>query len=147
MSLKARIEADTKEAQKRGERSRVDTLRFVLAQIHNAEIEKRTGGDSVLSDEETVVLLGREVKKRKEAIELFRKGHREDLVRAEEASLLFLEPYLPKQLTEEEIAAAVGAIRARGITDFNALMKEAMKALKGRADGKIVSEVIRKQLG
>lgn len=147
MSLSEKILNDMKRAQKAGEAMRLETLRFVAAQIHNAEIEKRGGGNTgSLSDDETVAVLQRELKKRKEAIELFVKGNRADLAKKEEASLSVIREYVPRELTEEEVRALVDEVVEGGIHDFAAAMKEVMRRAGGRASGKAVSEIIRAKL-
>ncbi len=142
MSLIEQISADLKSAMKSGERARVDVLRFVLAGLQGAEKDKR----APLLDEEAIATLQKEVKRRREAIELFKKGNRADLVEKEEGDLAVIAAYLPKELSSDEIEKAVDELRAKGFADFNSLMREAMKELKGRADGKTVGEIVRRKL-
>jgi hypothetical protein len=148
MSILERIIGDLKTAMKSGDHVRVDALRFILAGVQGAEKEKYAKAPGVaLTDEEAIAVLQKEAKRRKESIELFKKGNRPDLVSKEEADLKVLSEYVPKELSVEEIEKVVEGLIAKGISDFNSLMKEAMKELKGRADGKTVGEVVKKKIG
>jgi uncharacterized protein len=148
MRILDRILEDLKTAQKSNDAERVEVLRFVLAQIRNKEIEKKgIGKESQLSDEEVVDVLRKESKKRKEAIDFFRRGNRDELVNREEKGVEMISIYLPKELSSEEIEKIVSELITQGFIDFNSLMKESMKKLKGRADGKAVSDVIKVKLG
>jgi len=119
----------------------------VLSLLQNREIEKRgTGQAPVLGDEEVIEIMQREVKKRREAIELFRKGGRPELAEKEEKELIFINEYLPARMRREEIVVLVCELKKSGLNDFNSLMKEAAKATKGKADGKLVSEIVREIL-
>lgn len=144
--LSERLRDDLKQAQKERDAARVETLRFLLSLIHNRELEKRGGGgDPHLTDEEVTVLLRSETKRRREALELFRRGGREDLADAEEASVRHIEEYLPPLMDREKIEEAVHELKAAGFADFNSLMREAMQRLKGKADGRLVAEVVREK--
>lgn len=148
MSLVQQINLELKESLKARNERKVGALRFLNAQIHNQRIEKKwKGEDADLSDDEVLDVLTREVKKRKEAIELFRKSGREDLVKKEEEELVFLEIYLPKQMSREEIGERVEAILAGGKGDFPSIMKALMAEFRGRIDGKIATEIIKSKLG
>lgn len=144
MALLPKIKDDMKAAMKSGDKARLEVLRFTLASL-NAAQKERTLKDpqATLGDEETVAVLQKEVKKRKDSLELFRQGKRDDLVAKEEADLKVLYEYLPAELSREEIAAMVKAAKANGAADFSSIMKEVMKTAKGRADGKTVGDVIR----
>jgi uncharacterized protein len=148
MSLFEKLNSDLKTAMKGGLKERVEVLRFTLAGVQGAQKEKNVKQPGVaLTDEEVITLLQKEAKRRKEALELFRKGKRDDLVKKEEADLLVIYEYIPKELSAEEIEKAIDDLRAQGFNDFNALMREVMKAMKGRADGKAVGDAIKKKLG
>jgi hypothetical protein len=148
MSLLQRITDDLKIAMKSGDRARVDVLRFTLAGLQGAEKDKYAKHPGVpLSDEEAVAVLQKEVKRRKEAIELFKKGNRADLVNKEEADLAVIAEYVPKGLSAEEIEKVVDGLKAKGFSDFNSLMREAMKEVAGRADGRTVGEIVKRKLG
>lgn len=125
---------------------RAGVLRLLLAEVQNKEKEKFGGKGGALSDEDALAVFQKEAKKRREAIELFKKGNRDDLVKKDEAELVVIEEFLPKQLTQEEIRAAIDKLAVAGVGDFNSLMKEAMKELKGRADGRTVGEIIKEKL-
>ena len=148
MSILERITSDLKTAMKSGDHARVDALRFILAGVQGAEKEKFAKAPGLaLTDEEAISVLQKEVKRRKESIELFKKGNRPDLVSKEETDLAILLTYVPKELSVEEVEKVVEALIAKGVSDFNSLMKEAMKELKGRSDGKTVGEVVKRKLG
>ncbi len=147
MSIVDSIKEDLKAALKNKEEERVGVLRMLIADFQNRSKDKQAKGvDSVLSDEEAIGALQKEFKKRKDAIGLFRKGGREDLAAKEEAELKFLEVYLPKQASQEEIEAVVREVISAGDKDFGSLMKEAMKRLKGKADGGQVGGIIKSLL-
>jgi uncharacterized protein YqeY len=146
MSLEERMREDLVTAQKAGEQMRVDTLRFLLAQVANRAIEKRGKGNAApLTDDEVTDVLQKETKKRREAIEMFTKGGRADLAGKEEKELAVVQAYLPATMSEAEIEKIVGAIAKKG-GDFKTVMKAAMAELKGKADGKLVSEAVKKAL-
>jgi len=148
MSLFEKLGADLKSAMKGGLKERVEVLRFILAGVQAAQKEKnaKTAGIA-LTDDEVVVLLQKEAKRRKEALDLFRQAKRDDLVKKEEADLVVIYEYIPKELSGQEIEKIIDDLKAQGFSDFNALMREAMKAVKGRADGKAVGDAIKKKLG
>ena len=129
----------------RDERCR-DVLRFTLAALHNAEI----AAGQELEDSDIVDVLGKEAKRRRESIEEFRKGGRQDLVDTEEAELAVLAAYLPRQLSRDEIAeAARQAIQeagASGPNDLGKVMPVLMRRFRGRADGREVNQVVRELL-
>jgi len=143
MELYPRIREDLRLAMKGGEQVRADVLRFLLAGLHNVEIEKRRE----LTDEETVSVLRKEAKRRRESIEMFRKGGREDLAVKEEGELQFLSAYLPKEISTQEIEAVVQGIVGKGASEFSVVMRETMQTLKGAADGKVVQEIVKKVIG
>lgn len=147
MSLLERITNDLKVAMKSGDRARVDVLRFTLAGIQGAEKDKYAKQPGVpLTDDEAVSVLQKEMKRRRDAIELFKKGNRTDLVSKEEADLAVMAEYVPKELSPAEIEQVVGVLKEKGFSDFNSLMREVMKELKGRADGKVVGEIVKRKL-
>jgi len=146
MSLKEQLVADLKEAMRQRDERRRDVLRFTLAAIHNAEIA--AGGE--LGAEDLLGVLAKEAKLRRESIEEFRKGDRQDLVEKEEAELTILSAYLPQQLSRDEIVqAARRAIQetgASGAKDIGKVMPVLMQQLRGRADGRAANEVVRELL-
>ena len=145
MPLFKKITEDMKAAMKSGDRPRLEVLRFTLAGLNAAQKEKTLKDpQAVLGDDEVVTILQKEAKKRKDAIELFKQGKRDDLVAKEEGDLKVIYEYLPAELSHEEIVAIVKDLKAKGAaSDFSGLMKAAMQAVKGRADGKTVGDVIR----
>ncbi|MDO8664882.1 MAG: GatB/YqeY domain-containing protein [Candidatus Liptonbacteria bacterium] len=146
-NLKEKLRDEAKESLLKRNAEKTGVLRFLLSLLQNREIEKRgTGQSPMLGDEEVIEILQREVKKRKEAIELFRKGGRPELVEKETKELVFINEYLPPQMQREEIVSLVSGLKEKGLNDFNSLMKEAAKATKGLADGKLVSEIVREIL-
>lgn len=153
MSLKQTISDDLKNALKSGDSFKVGILRLLLSALHNKEIEKRGKGEkSELSEEEEEVIevLMKESKKRKEAIEIYLKGGRQDLADKEAKELEIVKIYLPEQLSEAEVEKitlkAIEKIGAENQKDFGKAMAEAMKELKGKADALKVSEIIKKKL-
>ncbi len=147
MPLKEKISADVKSAMKAGNAERVGALRMVMAAIKNQEIEARAKGKEELSEEETMRVLEREGKKRREAAELYVKGGRSDLADKEKAEAELIAQYLPTQAGDEEIIEVVGRLKAAGANDFGSLMKGAMQELRGKADGARVGAVVKKTLG
>lgn len=133
---------------KGGRKERVEVLRFILAGVQGAQKEKNVRQPGVaLTDDEVVSVLQKEAKRRREALALFREGKRDDLVKKEEGDLMVISEYVPEGLSEKELQKIVDDLRAGGLADFNAIMRETMKAAKGRADGKTVGDIIKKKLG
>ena len=146
MTLQERLAQDTTAAQKAGDAGRLGTLRLLIAAAQNRAIEKRTGGSPTsLSDDDMLELLRREAKKRREAMELYAQGGRDDLRVKEEAELAVIMEYLPAEMGRADITAVVKRL-ATGSSEFSSLMKAAMAELKGKADGKLVSEVVKEVL-
>ncbi len=148
MALSQKLSDDMKAAMKGGDKARLETLRYLISLVQNAEKEKYAQEHgAALTDGEIVAVLQKEAKRRKEAVALFRKGNRADLVAKEEAGLAAIYEYIPKELTAEELEKMVDEARAAGADDFSSLMRETMKLVKGRADGKTVGEIVKKKLG
>jgi uncharacterized protein YqeY len=146
--LQEKIQNDLREAMKAGDEARLSLLRGVSAALHNEEIKKRgSGKGESLTEDESIQILQREAKKRKEAAELFRTGNRQELADKEEKEFQLIQEYLPKQLSREEIQAAVNRLYDAGNIEFNTLIKAVMAELKGKADGGTVSAVIKEKLG
>jgi len=147
MNLKEKINNDLKEAMKAGDKIRLETIRSIRALI--LEFEK-SGSNKELTPEEEIRILTAAAKKRKEAIEQYRNANRPELAEKEENELKIIEEYLPKQLTNEEILEEVKRlateINAKDKSDFPRLMPLAAKTLKGRADGKVIKEIVEKFL-
>jgi len=144
--MQARLEADLKAALKAGDRRRVSTLRLVLAALKNEKIQAQRE----LTDEEIEAVLRRAVKQRRDSIEQYGRGGRQDLVQAEGEELAILEEYLPKGLTDEEVEAALRTIiRDKALSsarDVGLAMKELMGLHRGRVDGKRAQEIARRLL-
>ncbi|MBI4085502.1 MAG: GatB/YqeY domain-containing protein [Candidatus Liptonbacteria bacterium] len=145
--FKEKLSSDLKNSLLNKDFEKAGVIRFLLSLLHNREIEKKgTGQAPILTDEEAIEILQKEVKKRKEAIELFKKGGRPELAEKETKELVFITEYLPPQMSKEEISTLVEELKKRGISDFNSMMKEITKTTKGHADGKLVSEIVREGL-
>jgi len=125
---------------------RRDCLRMLKTAVKNREIEERRE----LDEQEIQSIISSQIKKRKEAIRDFQKGHREDLIEKEEAEIQFLLEYLPKQMSPGEIEAVLMDIlsntEAKGPKDLGKVMKEAMANMAGKAEGKTVSEIAKRLL-
>jgi uncharacterized protein YqeY len=146
VSLKDRLQEDLTAAMRSGDSLRRDTLRLVANAAYN--LEKRN--QKPLSEEELLAVLTREVKTRRESVEAFRKGSREDLAAKEEAEIAIIAGYLPEALSENEIRALIAeAIAATGATtarDLGKVMGWLSPRTRGRADGKRVSELVAQAL-
>ena len=125
---------------------RLETYRGMLAAFTNELVSKGRKPNEMLTDEEAVVVITRLSKQRKDSIEQFKKGNREDLVKKEEAELAILETYLPKLMDRSEVETIARTKKDElGITDAakkGMLMSALMKDLKGKADGSVVKEVV-----
>jgi len=144
--MQARFEEDLKAAMKGGDKRKVATLRLLLATLKNEKIQAQRD----LTAEDVDAVLRRAVKQRKDSIEQYAKGGRQDLVDAETAELAILEGYLPKGLSGAEIEAALkDVIREKGFTaskDVGLAMKELMARHRGRVDGKEAQAIARRLL-
>jgi hypothetical protein len=144
--VQPRIEEDLKAAMKSGDKRRVATLRLLLSALKNEKIQAQRD----LTGEEVEAVLRRAVKQRRDSIEQYARGGRQDLVDAETAELAILEEYLPKGLTEAEIEAELRTIiQEKGFTsakDVGLAMKEVMARHRGRVDGKKAQEIARRLL-
>ncbi|MBU6141747.1 GatB/YqeY domain-containing protein [Patescibacteria group bacterium] len=145
--MQEKIMSDLKEAMKAGNADKVGLLRMLNSALKNKAIEK--GKDAQLTADDEMQVLLREAKKRKESIEAFMTGGRADLADKEKVELAIIEGYLPKQMSREEAAALVEKILA-GVADKSntgLVMKAVMAEMKGKADGKMVSELVKEKLG
>lgn len=143
--LKEKIFEDLKQAMKERNEIKTRVLRLLSSAIKNFEVEKM----SPATDEEIGKLILKEMKKRQESILAYKNANREDLALEEEKELEILKEYAPKMLSEEEIREIVKkTIDELNATpkDFGKVMKEVMSKLKGRADGSLVSKVVKEQL-
>jgi len=169
MSLKDQLMQDLKEAIKSGDETRKATIRMLRSAINAAELDKRTSyvnsqrakgvdvesltldeAQFALTDEEVLAVLQKQAKQRRDSIAEFKKGGRDDLVAAEEAELAIIEAYLPRQMTRDEIVEVARKAAAElGVSDMSGmgpLMKHLMAELKGKADGRLVNQVVREIL-
>ena len=147
MSLKQQIIADMTAAMKAQDAPRTSTLRMLKAAITNRE--KEGGGE--LTDEDVQKLLRSQVKQRRDSVEQFEKGGRQELADKEKAEIGIIETYLPQAASQEEIdqavAAAITETGASSMKDMGGVMKAAMAQLAGKnADGKMVSETVKAKL-
>lgn len=161
MDLKQLIQTDLKEALKRKEVFLAGILRFLNAAIKNKELEKRAKLSktqqiekleelSQLTDDEIIEVISSEIKKRKESISQFEKGGRIDLVEQAKKELEILVRYMPEQMTEEEIRKiakeAIAEIGAKEIKDLGRVMAELMPRVRGKAEGGLVSKIVKELL-
>ncbi|MCR5756337.1 MAG: GatB/YqeY domain-containing protein [Selenomonas sp.] len=143
MSLKEQLTADMKEAMKNKEKERLAVIRMVRGAVRQQEID----GQKELGDEDVLAVISKEVKMRRDSIEEFQKGGREDLVEKTQAEIDVLMPYLPAQLSEDEVRdlvkAAVEQTGASTPKDMGKVMGALMPKVKGRADGKMVNTIVK----
>lgn len=148
MSLQAKVMEELKEAMKAKNTVALESLRAIKSAILLAKTE--AGATEELTEADELKLLQKLVKQRKDSAALYSQQGREDLAQPELAQMAVIEKFLPKQLTEEEITAAVkGFIADVGVTtakDMGKVMGVASKALAGKADGKLISEIVKKLL-
>ena len=148
MSLKQQIDGDIKKAMLSKNKEELEALRSIKSLILLAETEK--GGSDDLSAEAEKKLLMKAAKQRKESAEIFEQQHRQDLADRELQQLEVINRYLPKQLSEEEIKSAlrnvIQEVGAKGPQDMGKVMGAATKKLAGQADGKVISELVKKLL-
>jgi hypothetical protein len=169
MSLQDQLMQDLKEAMKTGDETRKATIRLLRAAISAAEIEKRSAfvesqqakgvepesltlddAQFALTDEETLAVLQKQAKQRRDSIAAYEEAGRDDLVASEQAELAIIDSYLPRQMTREEVEVVVRETADElGVSDMSGmgpLMKQVMAELKGKADGRLVNEVVREVL-
>ncbi|MCA9998059.1 MAG: GatB/YqeY domain-containing protein [Anaerolineales bacterium] len=143
MSLKQQLQDDLKEAMRGGEAARRDVLRLMMAAIKQAEVD----GQKTLNDAEVQEVLTKQAKQRRESISDYENAGRADLAAGEQAELVIIEAYLPQMMSEAEVrAVASGLIAELGVTDAKGMgqvMGRLMAQLKGKADGRLVNQVVR----
>jgi uncharacterized protein len=144
--VKDKISQDIKDAMRSRDAARLSALRMMLAELVNKEKEKGIP----VTDEQSVQILHSMVRKRKDAIEQFRKGAREDLAAKEEAEILVIEGYLPEQLSEgailEQVKAVIAELGATSPKEMGKVMGVLTKKLAGRADGGAISRMVKEEL-
>ena len=142
MTLQEKLLDDLKESMRKGDSTRRSAIRYLRSAIHDEEIARR----STLDDEAVIGVLSKQAKQRRDSIEAFKEGHRDDLVEKEAAELAIITEYLPDQMSEEEIASlakqAIDDLGATGPQEMGKVMGRLMPEVKGKADGKAVSAVV-----
>ncbi|HMO56755.1 MAG TPA: GatB/YqeY domain-containing protein [Roseiflexaceae bacterium] len=167
MNIQEQLQNDLKSAMRGGDRLRVEVIRMTLAALKNAQMtlvksnydalagqdataEVALDRDIALTDAMMQETLSKEVKRRREAAELYRKGHRADLAQREDDEAAILEAYLPRQLTLDElrplVAAVIAELGAGGPGDMNKVMPVLVQRFKGRADGRLLNQAARELL-
>lgn len=148
MSLKQQIDNDIKQAMLAKNKEELEALRGIKSQILLAETDKGASGD--IGQDVEMKLLTKAAKQRKEAADIFQKEGREDLAKRELFQLDIISRYLPKQLSEaeitEELKKIIATVGAKGPQDMGKVMGTATKQLAGKADGKMVSDIVKKLL-
>jgi uncharacterized protein YqeY len=146
MSLQQRLGDDLKAAMKSSDSLKTSVLRMVKAAIKNKQVEKRKD----LSDEEIISVISTLTKQRRESIDLFSKGGREELAEKERQELAMLQLYLPGQLSPEDldriIMEAINELSAEGVKDIGKIMRLIMPRVQGAADGKVVNQRVKELL-
>ncbi len=147
MDLKQQLIEDLREATREHDQTRVSAIRMLRAAIQTLEIARTDPKDpkhgQPVTEADLVVAIQKEVNQRRETLEFARRAGRDDLVAQEERTIATMERYLPRPLTREEIAAEVAPLIAEHGKDFRKVMPLASSQLRGRADGKLVAEVVR----
>ena len=145
-SLKRRINQDAKEALKSKDTLTLNVLRMLKSEIRYKEIER----GSELSDDDVISVLSSAIKKRKDSIQQFEKGGRDDLASKEKEELAVVTKYMPEQVSEEElsqiVSQAISEEGATGPSDLGKVMKLVMPKVRGRADGKKINQMVSSQL-
>jgi len=146
MALKEQLDADLKAAMRDKDALRLSVVRMLKSAVKYREIELM----KPLDDAGVLVVIGSEIKRRRDSVEQYRAGNRQDLVEKEEAEIRILQGYLPQQLTEDELRAkvdaAIASVGAKGPKDMGAVMKALVPEVQGRAEGKTVSEMVKARL-
>ena len=145
MSLQEKLQADLKDALRSKDEMKLSTLRFLMASIHNLKIEK-----GKLDNEDIVTTIQKQIKQRKESIEGFQQGGRDELVKKEKTEMEILQTYLPEQLSSAEVEnivdSAIKETSASSPQDMGKVMGILSSKLKGKADMGVVSGVVSKKL-
>lgn len=144
--LQEKIKNDLNQALLAKDALLVSTLRFLLAEIRNRWIQKQTE----LADEDITAVIRSQIKQRKDSIDAYRKGDRNDLADKEEKEMAILGTYLPQQLPAEDlekiVKETIAEVGATGSQDFGKVMGSAIKKVQGKADGSLVAETVKKLL-
>tara|TARA_Y100000310_G_scaffold245244_1_gene250201 strand:+ start:552 stop:1004 length:453 start_codon:yes stop_codon:yes gene_type:complete len=141
-NLKNRLSDDLKQALRGGDKVRRSVFRLALSAIQNAEIAKRAD----LENSDVLGIIAKEARQREESIQAFKDGNRMDLVALEEAELAILREYLPQPATRDEVVTEgrriIEEVGAQGISDKGKVMPKLIAELKGKADGRLINEVV-----
>lgn len=147
MEIESRIKSDLKDAMKSGDTFTKDVLRLLVSEMKNKIINDRK---EILTEEDVLAVLKKNIKSRKDSIEQFVQGGREDLAQKEREEVAVLEKYMPEQMSEEQIAKVVKKVvsqmDASEVSNFGIVMKKVMSELNGQADGNLVSSIVKKTL-
>lgn len=142
--------ADLKKAMKEKEEDRLRVLRSLKSKLLEREISERKDGEASLSDEQAVEVLMKAAKQRKESIEQFEEGGRQDLADGEHAELQIIQSYLPEMLSENEVRdiaqEKIDELGAEDMSDMGQVMGVMMQELKGKAEGSLISKVVKDEL-
>ena len=153
MSVKKRLDTDMKDAMKKRDQQRLGCIRMLKSKLQEREVALRSkhGTDYLITDEEALSVISTYAKQRRDSIESYRRGGRDDLVAAEEAELAIVTDYLPRQLSADElrgmIQEAITQSGAQSIKDLGQVMRLVVPKTKGAADGKLVNQLVRELLG
>ncbi len=146
MSLKEQLAEDLKSAMRNKDKIRKDVVTMIRSSIKQVEVDER----KTCSDDDVIALIMKQVKQRKDALEAFEQGRRQDLVEQTEVEISILESYLPEQLSQEElmiiVQEAINETEAHTMKDMGKAMSYVMEKTKGRADGKTINQLVRQQL-
>jgi hypothetical protein len=151
MGVREQLADDLKDAMRHQDERRKNTIRSVIAAIKQAETELGPDGQRVsLNDADILALIARQARQREDSIAEYRKGGRDDLVAEESEELAILQSYLPQQMSRAEIEAearqVIAEVGAQGPKDMGAVIKPLMARLRGRADGRLINQVVRELL-
>lgn len=140
--LKLKLADDLKQALRQRDKLKCSAIRLLLSAMNNAEIARQ----AKLEDADIYGVIAKEIRQRQESIDAFKQGNRPDLVAQEEAEMAILKGYLPQQMSREEIVAAarqvIGEVGAKGLSDKGKVMPKLIAQLKGKADGRLINEVV-----
>jgi uncharacterized protein YqeY len=146
MDIIVKVENEMKDAARAKDKVRLSALRMMKAALHNREIDSKGG----LTDQDSIQVLSSLAKQRKDSIEQFKSGGRLELADREEQELIIIQEFMPDQISEEEIRVkiekAIEEVGAASVRDMGKVMKALMPEITGRADGKVVSELVKERL-
>jgi len=143
--LLEKLQSDSIDALRKGNKPRLSTLRLLISEVKNSQIDIVAEGRE-MTDDDVLKVLSKELKKRNDSVEAYTLAKRLDLADIESEEAKVISEYLPSQMSKEEIEKIVLEVIAEGVSDFGAVMKAAMAKVQGRADGKIVSEVVKRNI-